>query len=185
MFWSELLHSHLFSLHIYIEEIEREFGTNLHVSGFDLNYYIHICFLFHMYIEEMERICVQWPQPFPFLKRGNLHIHSHNDPERRPPLGSSLINLGSCSCCKAMPLPSVALDVYLRCFIIFFAFLEKLRTMASSENVKETSSSIVSCLLYQQSFELGSEYSGGVSGSSGISRYKCFNMKRAVSWSLQ
>lgn len=56
--------------------MEREFGPNLHVSCFELNYYIHVCSL-HMYKEEMERrFDFSDHKSFPFFKWGNLHIHS-------------------------------------------------------------------------------------------------------------
>ena len=59
-----------------------------------------------------------------------------------------------------------------------------------SENINGSSSSIVSLWSDQpmeplSSFELPPLDFASELGSSGISRYKCFNMKRAVSWSLQ
>lgn len=77
-----------------------------------------------------------------------------------------------------------------RFFMNFFALLEKLLTTVLSENVSGSSSSAHSLWSDQpveplSPFELSPPDSIGELGSSGMSRYKCFSMKRAVSSSLQ
>ena len=74
---------------------------------------------------------------------------------------------------------------------IFLAFLEKFLTITVSKNVNGSSSSTVFLWSGQpveplSSFELPPQLdSAGELGSLGIAFYKCFIMKKVVSWSLR
>lgn len=75
-------------------------------------------------------------------------------------------------------------------FMNFLAFLEKFLTIILLENVKGSSSSLISLRSIHpvellSSFELCLLDPSSKLGSSGTSLYKCFKMNRAVSQSLQ
>ncbi|PPD74600.1 hypothetical protein GOBAR_DD28473 [Gossypium barbadense] len=139
------------------------------------------CLLLHINIPDEILIKFSKRYLFPIILENPTHVEKVASPEDER-IATAKVTLAFGSSVQQEK-KSVAIQGF---FINFLAFLEKFFTISLAENVNGSSSSIVSLSSDQpmdafSSFKLPSIDSPRKLGSSGISRYKCFKMNRAVS----